>query len=297
MSISLFCQLVVNGLAIGMLYVMIVVGMEMILRGNRMVNFAHGQVYMLGAYAFYFGHVVFHIPFFAAVLFAGFSLLALGVVAYVMVFSPMQKRITVGAPFSYRLLMSAMTSLGLMMMLQQGALLVFGTGEKGVTSVYPQMLSYGEIAISLERVVIILFSLSVCFLLYLLFFKTRIGKAMRAVSFDAEVSSLLGVNTFWTNVFSFAGGCALAGMAGAMIAPVAGVAPEMGNGVITMALLIMVVGGLGSYKGAVTGGILVGLVLSFGFHFLGGLSELVFFVSVIVFVIFRPGGVFGEAFD
>jgi len=297
MSAGLFCQLLVNGLAIGMLYVLIVLGMDMILRGTRILNFAHGQVYMLGAYAFYFTYLVFHLHFVLALILSGLAMLALGALSYLGVFGFVQRRFTPGTPFSYRLLMSAMASVGLMMILQQGTLLGFGTKERGIPSIFPQMLTLGSVRLPLERLFIVLISLLLCFLLYLLFFKTRLGKAMRAVSFDAEVCSLLGVNTFWVYLLSFGIGCALAGLAGAIVAPVFSVSPDMGHGIITAALLVMMVGGIGSYKGALAGGLVIGLLSSFGFQFLGQLSQVLLFVFVIVFLIFRPGGILGEAHD
>jgi len=287
----------VNGLAIGMLYVLIVLGMDMILRGTRILNFAHGQVYMLGAYAFYFSYQVFHLNFALALILSGLAMLALGVLSYLGVFAFVQKRFTAGTPLSYRLLMSAMASVGLMMILQQGTLLVFGTKERGIPSIFPQILTFGDVRLPLERLFIVLISLLLCLLLYLLFFKTKLGKAMRAVSFDAEVCSLLGINTFWVYLLSFGIGCALAGFAGAIVAPVFSVSPDMGHGIITAALLVMMVGGVGSYKGALVGGLVIGLLSSFGFQFLGQLSQVLLFVFVIVFLIFRPGGLLGEAHD
>ena len=96
---------------------------------------------------------------------------------------------------------------------------------------------------------------------------------MRAVSFDSEMCSLLGVNTFWVYLSSFSIGCALSGIAGAIIAPIFSVNPDMGHGIIATALMVMMVGGVGSYRGAVVGGIVVGLVLSFGYQFFGGISQ------------------------
>jgi branched-chain amino acid transport system permease protein len=128
-------------------------------------------------------------------------------------------------------------------------------------------------------------------------FKTKIGKAMRAVSFDAEVASLQGISSVKIFCISFSVGCALAGFAGAIVAPVFSITAEMGHGVIFMAFLVMVVGGIGSYKGAVIGAFTVGLILSFGFQFFGGVAQVLLFILAMILLIFRPGGMVGKAFD
>jgi len=120
---------------------------------------------------------------------------------------------------------------------------------------------------------------------------------MRAVSYDAEVASLQGISPVRLFCVSFAVGCALAGFAGGLVAPIFSVTLDMGTGIIFMAFLVMVLGGLGSYKGAVIGAIAIGLLLSFGYQFIGGLGQLAVFVIVIVVLTFRPGGIFGKALD
>jgi branched-subunit amino acid ABC-type transport system permease component len=120
---------------------------------------------------------------------------------------------------------------------------------------------------------------------------------MRAVAFDSEAASLQGVNPFRAYLGSFVVGCGLAGVAGGTVAASFSVTPSMGHNIICMAFLVMVVGGIGSYKGAVLGGILVGQVLSFGYQFLGSISNVVLFVLVLITLSFRPGGILGEASD
>lgn len=294
MTLELFVQLVLNGLGLGLLYVLIVLGMDMILRGTKILNFAHGQIYMLGAYSFFAFHWVFRLNFVIALLLSAVATALLGVVSYLVLFNRVQRRFIVGATLTYRLLMSAMASVGLMMILDQGTLLVFGTSERGIPSIFPQIIRVGEVMFPLERLVIVFLSLLICGGLYLLMFKTKLGKAMRAVSYDAEVSALQGINTFQVYLLSFAVGCALAGLAGAIVAPVFSVTPDMGHAIIFMAFLVMIIGGIGSYKGAILGGLIVGLMLSFGFQFFGGLAEVLLFIFVIVVLIFKPGGILGE---
>jgi branched-chain amino acid transport system permease protein len=297
MTAVLFGQLVVNGLAVGSIYILVVLGLDVILRGTKILNFAHGQFYMLGAYTLFAAYQMLHLNFALSLALSGLAVLLLGALSYLAVFNIVQRRFTVGAPFSFRLLVSAMASVGLMMILQQGTLLVFGTAGRGIPSVFTQMIAFGDFRLPSERLVIILISTLACFGLYLLMFKTKLGKAMRAVSADSGAASLLGVNTFRIFLVCFAVGSALAGIAGGIIAPVFAVTPEMGTNMIFMAILVLIIGGIGSYKGTVLGGILIGLALSFGYQFFGGFSQVFIFILAIVILTFKPGGILGEARD
>jgi len=295
--VELFAQLIANGLALGMLYLLIVLGMEIIMRATRILNFAHGQIYMLGAFAFFFIYTLAHLGFVLSLIAAGLSMGLLGALLYLGVFNTIQKRMASGMPFSYRLLMSAMASVGLMMALQQAAVLTFGSQERGIPNVFPELLSVGKVRLPFARLILVIVSLAICFGLYLLMYKTRTGKAMRAVSYDAEIASLQGISPTRLFCLSFAVGCALAGFAGGLVAPIFSVTLDMGTGIIFMAFLVMVLGGMGSYKGAVIGALATGLMLSFGYQFLGSLGQLAVFGIVIVALTFRPGGILGKIPD
>jgi branched-chain amino acid transport system permease protein len=297
MSVGLFIQLLVNALTIGSVYVLMVLGLDIILRGTKILNFAHGQLYMLGAYVLFLFFQLLHWNFILSLLLVGAILAIVGAVSYLGIFAILQKRFTVNTTFSYRLLLSAMASVGLMMILQQGALLGFGTQERGILSPLPQVLEIWEVRISVTRIAIIVLSVLVCVLLYLLMYKTTLGKILRAVSYDPEAVTLQGINTQWIFVLCFALGSSLAGLAGGIIAPLFSVTPDMGQNVIFMAFLVLLVGGIGSYRGTVAGGLLVGLLLSFGFQLFGGVAQLFVFMLAIVILVFRPGGILGETAD
>lgn len=297
MTLPLFIQLLLNGLSLGMLYLLIVLGMDLIMRLTGIANFAHGQFYMLGAYAVYLTCVVLHLPYWLALILAGIMLFLLGTISYVSIFQWMQRRFKPGMNFTYLMLMSAMASLGLMMILSQGSNMAFGTAIKTVPSFFPQLLSIGSIIVPAEKLAIIIIGLALVFGLFLLLFKTKLGKSMRAVSLDAEVSALYGINSSRIHLMGFALGCALAGITGGLIAPVYAITSEMGNSVIFMAFMIMIVGGMLSYTGTILGAIIVGLILSFGFHFLGSITQLILFVASMVVLIFKPGGFLGKVLE
>jgi len=295
MSLGLFIQLLVNALTIGSIYILMVLGLDIILRGTRILNFAHGQLYMLGAYVMLLFFQILHFNYLLSLLLAGAVLAIIGALSYLGIFAILSKRFTVSTSFSYRLLLSAIASVGLMMILQQGTLLAFGTQERGIQSPFPQILDVFDVRISLLRIIIIVLSVLVCVLLFLLMYKTSFGRLLRAVSYDPEAVTLQGVNAFWILVLCFALGSALAGLAGGIIAPLFSVTPAMGQNVIFLSFLVLLVGGIGSYRGTIAGGLLVGLLLSFGFQFLGGIAELFVFMLVIIILIIRPGGLLGEA--
>ena len=294
MTISLFFQLLINGLALGLLYMLVVLGLDVIVRVTGLVNFAHGQIYMLGAYTIFFAQSIAHTPFAVGLLLAGIAMGLLGGICYVLVFYPMHRRFKVGQSFIYQMVMSAMASLGLMMILSQSALIYFGAAQKNVASPFNKMVNIASVRIPVEKLAVIALSLVILALLYLIFFRTKLGLAMRAVSLDAEVGSMHGINSFLVFVIGFAIGCGLAGFAGAIIAPVFSVSIDMGGSMIFTAVMVMLIGGMGSYKGTIVASVLVGLVMSFGQFWIGGLSQVFLFCFVIALLLVRPGGLFGD---
>lgn len=190
-----------------------------------------------------------------------------------------------------------MASIGLKMITSQVAILGFGTTAKGVPPAFPEIITIGEVRLPAERLAVIVLCLILMLILYVILFKTKIGKSMRAVSLDPVASSLQGINPSRTYLMGFAFGCGLVGLTGAIVAPVFAITPDMGSPVVFLGLMVMMLGGMGSYKGAIVGGIVLGLVSAFGYYFLGGFSEVLVFAIVMVVLTLRPGGFFGEVFD
>ena len=186
MTLGLFCQLCVNGLSVGMIYLLIVLGIDIIMRLTSIMNFAHGQFYMMGAYAFWFTYVVLRFNVVPAILISGATVVLLGALSYRFVFHVLQRRFSPATPYSFRLLLSAMASVGLMMILGQTAVVSFGTQHRGIPSIFPQTIGVGHVSLSVERVVVILIGILLVIGLFLPLFKTKIGKAMRAVSSNAS---------------------------------------------------------------------------------------------------------------
>lgn len=297
MTVELFFQLVVNGLAVGMLYVLIVLGLDIIIRVCNIFNFAHGHIYTLSAFVFWFGYVKLELHPLLALILCLLSMVLFGGVTYLSVFNTLQTRFTPNMTFSHRLLLSAMLSVGLMMIVARGVLLLFGGEERGAPSIFTQMINIGNVRLPVEKLAIILVSWLVMGGLFFFLYKTKLGKALRAVSSDAEVCSMLGINTKVIGMAGYTLACMLAGVAGALVVPVYAVTVEMGSTIIFISIVVMMLGGIGSYRGTILGGFIVGQVMSFGFQFIGGLSQLALWILFMIIIILRPGGLLGEALD
>ena len=297
MTLQLFLQLLVNGLAIGMLYVLIVLGLDIIIRVCNIFNFAHGHIYTLGAFTFWYLYVSLSLHPLLAFFLTLIGMMLFGLVTYFCVFNALQRRFTPSVTFSHRLLLSAMLSIGLMMILGRGILLFFGGEERGAHSIFPHIIRLAGVSLPVEKLIIILVAWTAMAYLFFFLYRTKTGKALRAVSSDAEVSSLLGINPTWIGLVGYTLACVLAGVAGAMVVPVYAVTVEMGSTIIFMSIVVMMLGGIGSYKGTILGGLIVGQMMSFGFQLIGGLCYLGIWVLFMIIIVFRPGGLLGEVLD
>jgi branched-chain amino acid transport system permease protein len=189
---------------------------------------------------------------------------------------------------------SLVIALGIAMLIGGLALLVFGEKDKSVSPVFPGVIKVLGATLSMERIVVILMAiiLMIALTLYIKFSKT--GQAMRAVAQDREAAALQGIGVDSTFTLCMAISSALAGAAGALLAPLFFVNPFLGMHAVLKALVVVVIGGLGSIPGAIAGGLLLGFVESFGNTFLGDVTEILGFVMVMLVLLFRPQGLFGH---
>ncbi len=283
-----FVQLIVNGLGMGLIYVLLAVGFNLILSIPQILFIAYGQFYMLGAYVIWGMLVAWHKPFILSIAVAVLVPAMLGALAYRLVFQRIQRS-------EKRFLANIVAAIGLMMILGQGSLLLFGTESRGLSSVFPGMIDVGGIRISMEKVVLILLSLIVAVCIYFILKRTNIGRAMRAVSFRADVASLQGVNANRTYLMTIVLACAISGFAGGIMAPVFAISPAMG-GIILPVMFVIILGGIGSMMGAVIGGLILGLTTAFGQYYIGsGVAQIVLYAVIGIILFFRPGGLFGKA--
>jgi branched-chain amino acid transport system permease protein len=279
-------QIVANGLLVGLIYVVMALGFSLIFGIMRIVNFAHGEFYMVGAVVvlFLFGGLGW--PFFLAVIVGGITSAALGMIVERILFRPL------GSNENARMIMS----LAIGIVLQSIALLIMGPSEQTVPRPFSGTWALGSAVIPMDRTVVAVSALIVLVLFYLFLKHTRMGVAMQAVAQDPETSSLVGVESSRVYVLAFGIGCLLAGLAGGLMAPVYTVGPYMGETPMLKAFVVVILGGLGSIPGAVLGGLLIGLTESVLSTLLDSTAALIVsFGIVLLIVITRPAGLLGRA--
>jgi branched-chain amino acid transport system permease protein len=282
-----FVQLIVDGLSMGLVYVLMSTGFNLVMSVPNIIFIAFGEFYMLGAFGVWYLVVPGHLSYWLAVPIAVIATGILGALSYLVVFRPLQYK-------EHQFLTNVIGGVGLMLILGQAALMLFGTSSRGVPAVFGAVLNAHGVRISVDRAMMIALTVVVLIGLHAVLQWTRTGRAMRAVSFRADVASLQGVNADRMFMIAVVIGCALAGFAGAVMAPLFGVDLSMGqNGFLV--LLVVMLGGVGSMPGAILGGLIFGMVLSFGQFYVGsGQSQILFFAVIAIILLFKPGGLLGR---
>jgi len=285
-SLSLIAQQLVTGVSLGSIYVLVGVGLSLIFGLLTIVNFAHGALFMVGAYV---GTYVFMQTgnFWLCLAVVPLATGLIGIVAERFLVRPLY-----GRGIDYPLLLT----FGLAYVLMDVVRMLFGVqGERFDT---PEALQ-GAVDIGigmfpLYRLILIVFTAAVMLALWLFIEKTRFGLIIRAGARDAQVLRVLGIDVarVWLAIFGM--GSALAGLAGLLAAPMRGVTPEMGIPVLVEAFVITVVGGMGSLGGAIAAGLLLGIVVSLTTLFAPEMAELSMFALMALTLIARPQGMFGR---
>jgi branched-chain amino acid transport system permease protein len=284
MTLGLFFQLLVNGLMAGGMYTLVASGLTLTLGVMKIFNFAQGHFYMLGAFLTFAVSVSLGLPYPVALLAALVSMALLGVLFYWGVI-----HWTMYQGFFSTMLITVFFAT----IINQVSLLTFAEQEKAIPAVIPGSLVIGDVTIAWGRLLVIGCAIVIMVALYY-FMKTKIGTAMMASAENRDVSRLQGINTtriFWVTM---AVGCGLSGIGGAVIAPVMGANLTMGTNVFMRALLVLMVGGMGSMSGALIAGFLVGIVESFTYQYIGSLNMIAILAFVGILTFFRPGGLLGQ---
>jgi len=286
MTASLLVQSAVIGLSIGSIYILMALGLTLMFGMMHIINFAHGAVYMLGAFVIYYVFFQWGAPYFTAFVAA---MLLLGVFGY-LVERGIYRPIKGGIEPTLVALLAVST------FLEAAGYPVFGQLDKHVPPVFEGTRNILGVMLSNERLMIIPIAAALVAGLYLFIKKTKIGAAMRAIEQDKEAAALQGVNVNVINGLAFAIGFALAAASGALIAPIFKLDPMMGGQPLLKAFIIIILGGLGSIPGAILGGLMLGLIDSTVATALGAEPAfLLSFVFIILLLLFRPAGLFGHA--
>lgn len=286
MTVNLIVIHVVNGIAIGMVYAMLSIGLSVIKGLLNVPNFAHGAFFALGAYLFY--------GFFTATGLFWVSLplsaISVALVGAVIELSTMKK--LYGDSYLFQLLLL----FGVALIIDQVVVIVWG--DIGHSVMPPNMLRGGVELYGLFYPKYLLFlmvaSAAIVLCVYLSIEKTHFGAIVRAAIEKEEMASSIGINVNVLFTLAFAIGAGLAALAGALATPVFGATSRLGMEMLAIAFVVVVIGGLGSIYGAIFGGLLVGLVQSLSAIFIPTASTLIIFVTMILVLMVRPQGLLGE---
>ncbi len=286
MTTNVLVQALLNGFGLAMAYVLVALGLTLIFSILEIINFAHGEFYMVGAFTTYVAFTLFHVPYVVALIGAIVVVGLAGAVAERLIFRHLRGKT----------LNAFIVSLGLLWVMQAGAQIAFGIQDKAVPSAFSGVLRMGGVFISYERLAVTLCAVMLIVALYAFLEWTKTGRAMRATAQDADGAALQGVNIELVSMLGFALGCALAGASGALLAPIFSVGPWMGALPVVKAFIIIIVGGMGSLPGAVLGGLMLGIVEGVGTLFFSSAAvNMLGFLLVIAVLLLRPRGLLGGA--
>ncbi len=278
------------GVAIGCIYILLATGLNLIFGVMKVVNFAHGQLLMIGAYLTWTIAYASGLNAYAAILVSMVIVALLGVVV---------ERFTFRKVLGGDKLNEIFVSLGLIYIFENVAMLIWGTGSKQIVSPLSGLsLNLPSIAITYDRIVAVFVVIATLIAFGLLIQKTKIGLAMRATSQRNSTAMLMGINIEKIYMLTFAIGAALAAVAGGLYGIIFSFDFQVGAMPTIIAFAIIILGGLGSIKGAIVGGLLYGIAEQLATLFLGGIwGSAVAFAMLIIVLIIRPSGIFGEKGD
>ncbi len=285
-----FLQYLINGVSIGSVYAIIALGYTMVYGIAKMLNFAHGDVIMVGAYASYCVTSYLGMPAAVSILVAILVCTLLGILIEGLAYKPLR-----GTPS----LAVLITAIGVSYFLQNAAQLIFGSAPKNFSSIItmePLSLFDDQITVTGEVLITVVICVAIMVLLTLFTTRTRTGKAMRAVSEDRDAAQLMGINVNQTISLTFAIGSALAAVAGVLLcSTVPTLMPTTGAMPGIRAFTAAVFGGIGSIPGAMLGGILLGIIETFSQAYISTqFSDAIVFSVLIVILLVKPAGLLGK---
>lgn len=285
-----FLSQIINGLGIGSIYALVALGYSMVYGIVQLINFAHGDIIMVGAYVTYLVLVVAGAPLWAAVIVSVVFCALAGVLIEKLAYSRLLKK---NAPRISLLI----TAIGVSIFLENLFQIFFTSSAKSMPSLFPSKpLSFGGLQVGSVTAITLVTAVVLMVLLQLLVGKSRMGKAMRATSEDAGAAKLMGINTNTVIAFTFAVGSGLAAVGAVLYCgayPL--INPYMGNMLGLKAFVAAVLGGIGSIPGAMLGGFLIGIAESLT-KAAGGsqITDAVVFGILIIVLLFKPAGLFGS---
>ena len=284
-------QVIANGLYLGAQYALIALGLTLIFALMNILNFAHGQLYVIGGFVTYTIYGQLELPFVVALFAAAVTLAVVGALIERFLFRTVIKR-------SIREESTMLLAAGLAFFLDAVILLVFGEKQRGVPKIINGVFNWDfRLIMPYDRILIgFLAILSIAaFVLYMQYSKT--GRALRALAQDRVAAQLMGVNVDRYSMIGFALGAMLAGVVGGLLVTITGVNSGIGGPISIKAFMMVMIGGAGVISGAIAGGFILGMMESVGLtvlHSYGDITYLMIFASLMVFLSIRPQGLMGK---
>ena len=288
MTFAIFLEQVINGIIIGSMYALIGSGIALIYGTMRVLNLAHGEFYMLGGYFIFFLAVTYGVPSWLAIPVAVFATFILGVLI---------QRLTIHYLLEKEgwLFSTIAVTLGLSIFLQNAALLMFGEQFQSVPYYIDGMIEIGSIRLPLQRLLIFVVAVITIAAMTFILKKTRLGWAIRATSQDRDAAAVVGIPAHRIYLITFGIAGALGAIAAAMLAPIYAINPWSGLPILLKGFVVVILGGLGSFPGAIVGGLFLGVVEAIGVQLTSSeWRDVIAFALMIAVIWWRPWGLFGR---
>jgi branched-chain amino acid transport system permease protein len=283
---ELIVQGIFNGLVLGGVYMLLGSGLSLIFGTMRLANFAHGDLLMVAMYVVVVGVTGFGLPVYLSVVLSFPVLIALGLLVYGLAVRPVIAR----PPEALLLNM-----IGLSLILENVALIVFGPGLRSIDDPFElKAFVVSGVVVGYAQSIAAVASLATVAALVLLLQKSEIGRAIRAISEDRDAASAVGINVSRVNAFAFAIGTGCLGIAAPLVMPFLSVTPTVGLDLTLIGFLVIVMGGLGSFRGALIAALIVGLADGIGgVLFAGAYARAMLYGLFVVVLLFKPMGLYG----
>lgn len=283
-------DLLVTAIMRGSIYSLMSVGLSLVFGVMNVANFAHGELYMVGAYFSYFAFRVFGLGPISSMVFGAAAAFVLGIILEKAMFTPLRKRSS-----KNWLMNTFLLTLGISLVLKNGFKIMWGNEYRGITAYYAGRISIGSMSVTIDRIVAVVVAVAAITALMLFLGRTRTGRAIRAVSMDSTGASICGVSLSRIYTLTFALSCSMAALAGGCLLAITPAYPDVGTSPLYKSWFVLILVGMGNVGGSIVGGLIVGILETASVYLLGSEWQDVFSLSIIILILLiKPNGIFGK---
>lgn len=290
MDPSHLLDILITGILRGGLYALMAVGLSLVFGVMNIPNFAYGELYMLGAYFAFFAITAFNLAPIPGIVTAAVVAFIVGGLIEKSLFYTLRKRSQ-----KQWLMNTFLLTLGISVILQNGVKAIWGATYRGIPAYWPGSVKIGTMNVANDRVIGFVIAMLAIAVFWFFLNKTRIGRAIRAVSMDETGSQLVGIDLNWIHTLTFALSCMLAALAGASLLSITPASPVMGVMPLYKSWFVLILVGMGNIEGSIIGGFIVGLLETVSYMALGaGWQDAVSLMIIILILLFKPSGLFAK---